>query len=134
MPVLLVLFACGGEPAAPPVEQPLTRAEQVRELKSGLSAAHRAWSDGRREEAATGVQEAYHAHFEVLEAGLRQVDPLGTLELEYRFGHLAHVFGRPGNPVVVIEDVRALDQAIDAAIARLPAEPPPGAAKEPADP
>lgn len=99
--------------------------ERVEALKLQLGQAHRAWSEGKREDAQRMVREAYSQHFEPLEPALRVRDPLGTLALEYAFGRLEKTFGEPGNPVVVIEEVRALNRAVAEAVAALsePAEP-----------
>ena len=122
-----VLPACSGtHEGSPEVTEP-TSADRVDALKLELGAAHRAWSEGRREEAQGLVRTAYHEHFEPLEPALRSRDPLGTLELEYSFGRLEKTFGQPGNPVVVIEDVRAMNREIEAALVQLQA-PEPGPA------
>ena len=112
------------------VEAEQTPAERAEALKLELGAAHRAWSEGNRAEAQERVRTAYVEHFEPLEEQLRGVDALGTLQLEYAFGRLERTFSEPGNPVVVIEEVRALNRDIEAAIAKLPVD---GQGSEPAE-
>lgn len=130
LPLLLASGALGcsdrGESSEAQQGEPLPE-ERVEAIKLQLGQAHRAWSEGQREEAQRLVREAYAAHFEPLEPALRMKDPLGTLALEYAFGRLEETFGQPGNPVVVIEEVRALNKAVAEAVAALSVPPEAGA-------
>ena len=118
---LALLGACsGGSEETVTAGSELTPVDAVDALKIALGAAHRAWSEGERAEAQRLVRESYRTHFEPLEPALRAHDPLGTLELEFAFGRLEQTFGKPGNPVEVIEEVRALNRAVAAAVAALP--------------
>lgn len=121
--VLLLLLACASEPDAPP-PQPPTVDETVAAVRSGLSAAHRAWSAGQLEEASRGVLQTYHEHFESLEPGLRAADPRETLELEYSFSVLAGHLAKKGNPVDVASEVRGLTSRVEKAASVLPREGP----------
>ena len=90
--LFFILVSCS-EPLpdlAPPGAPP---AERGQAIDADLQAAHQAWLSEDRAEASRIASRAYREHFEPMEPLLREHDPLQTLQLEYRFGHLIQVVG-----------------------------------------
>lgn len=123
MILFTALVACSGSgPEASLEALDATPRDQVQQLRLSLHEAQRAWSEGRKEEAAVRVPQIYAETFAPLEPLLRTVDAVETLQLEYRFGSLAQQFARTNDALAVAGTIQAITRGTDALVAALPEE------------